>query len=43
MELTNTAGDVDNLHGSVVERDEAEEEVEVPGAEHQGKHGLRFA
>ena len=43
MELTDTAGDVDNLHASVVERDKAEEEVQVSGTEHHRKQGLGFA
>ena len=43
IKLTNTAGDVDNLHASVVQRDKAEEEVQVSGTEHHRKQGLGFA
>lgn len=37
------AWDVDNLHACVVERNETEEEIKIPSAEHHSKQSLRFA
>lgn len=34
---TNTAGNVDNLHGGVIDGHEAHHEIKIPGTEYHGK------
>jgi len=40
---SNTAGDVDDLHAGVVQRDEAKEEVQITSTEYHGEQSLGLA